>query len=140
MKMMLALAGVAVSAAALAVLVIVELLARLLPVLVLAGLCWVAFTVWRRTHRPRLHQRAAPAQPAPSPSPAPVRVLPPVTVSAQRRYPVMGADTGFSANRDDGYLRLNPPHVGGPSCGRRQPHTLRHVSRRRPQRQRTTRP
>src|SRR5271166_1012396 len=67
-KMMLALVGVAVSAAALAVLVIVELLARLLPVLVLAGLCWVAFTVWRRPHRPRPHQRAAPAQPAPSPS------------------------------------------------------------------------
>lgn len=138
--MMLALVAVAASAAAITLLLIVELLRRLLPVLALAAACWVALAIWRRTHRPR--HLAAPNQPArtPTPPPATLPALPPVTLAAQRRYVVAGADTGFTADRDDGYLRLDPPHVGGPSCARRQPHSVRHVSRRRPQRERSTRP
>lgn len=143
-KMMFAAAAVTLSAVVFALLVVVELVERLLPVLMVAGVCWIALVMWRRSRRPGTREPAAAAQraqqPALPPAAAVVDGAASLTAAAQRRYLVTGPDAGFTADRDDGYLRLNPPPMAGPSCSRRPPHPLRHVSRRRPQQRRTTRP
>lgn len=151
--MMIGCAAMIVSATAFAVLVVIELVARMLPLLILIAAAWLVIRLARRKPRfqepSRSDQAAVAAAAVPSSSPAstPVmqghfRALPPVTAGPERRYVIAGEDAGFNADRADGYLRLNPPRVAGtPHARPHQNNNVRQLpARRRAHRAGTTRP
>lgn len=151
-KTMIACIAVWFSAAAFAVLVVIELVARLLPLLIVLSLIWLLIVFVRRKELgpqpPQTHPAAMTATPESSTPAASAPVtrghspaLPPVTAAAARRYLIAGVDAGFNADRADGYLRLDPPHTAGnPPARHHQPALRQLPARRRAQRNGTTRP
>ena len=70
MKVLLAAAGLVFAMMCFALVVIVEVLARLLPVLILAALLWGGWRIWQ-ARRSRPADTAVPLLAAPFPAPAP---------------------------------------------------------------------
>lgn len=114
LKAALALAGVAAVAIYVAVMLLIELLARLLPFIVLAAVVMLAVYVWRRIkahHRDRYPQRAAIKNRAsargvtPEPQPVPVVAALP---SHQHTRLIVGSECNGGIE-GEGYLRLGPP-------------------------------
>ena len=94
----------------------VELLARLVPVLIVIAICWGAWRLWRARHTapgPDDDQRLLhawghpPAQPLPPATTAQER--PPLRPHPDRTYPILGQDNGFASPRQDGYLNASAP-------------------------------
>lgn len=114
LKATLALAGVAAVALYVAVMLLIELLARLLPLIVLGAVVMLAVYVWRRVQahrrerdpqRAAMKNRAHPAPVAPDPQPVPqVSALP----SHQHTRMIVGGE-GEGSFEGEGYLRLGPP-------------------------------
>lgn len=143
LKAALALAGVAAVALYVAVMLLIELLARLLPLIVLGAVVMLTVYVWRRVqaHRRERHpQRAAmnnrahPAGVAPASQPVPVvSALP-----SHRHTRVIVGGEGEGSFEGQGYLQLGPPQAlpspvdqsYAPAAGRS--HARRSVSHARP--------
>ncbi|WP_116377273.1 hypothetical protein [Mycobacterium sp. MFM001] len=73
MKALLALIGMSCAMMCLAVVAVVELVARCLPLLIIAGLLWAGWRVWRA--RRRTAHGAAPVVLVPEPRPLPAPTL-----------------------------------------------------------------
>ncbi|NKZ15017.1 hypothetical protein A5722_01525 [Mycobacterium vulneris] len=113
LKATLALAGVAAVALYVAVMLLIELLARLLPLIVLGAVVMLAVYVWRRVqahHRER-HQAAikdrAPTGTVEHPAQRQVSVVPALPSHQQTRL-IVGSE-GNGGIDQEGYLRLGPP-------------------------------
>ncbi|GAB4931560.1 hypothetical protein [Mycobacterium avium] len=74
MKALLALIGVSCAMMCLAVVAVVELVARYLPILIIAGLLWAGWRVWRARRR-HVSVHAAPIVVAPDPRALPAPAL-----------------------------------------------------------------
>ena len=119
MKLVLAAVATSVLIAVFVVLAVIEALIQLAPYLLV--LATVYFIVrWRiRAHRGPAAGvgpvQAVPPFAPPDLGPAPVltlgsaAVMPPVTPHYERVYLVRPADTGFHADRTDGYLKVDTP-------------------------------
>ena len=86
MKVLLAAAGLVFAMMCFALVVVVEVLARLLPVLILAVLLWGGWRIWQ-ARRSRLADTAVPLLAAPFPAPAPVATRCHSQPRSQRRSP-----------------------------------------------------
>lgn len=133
-KAALALAGVAAVALYVVVALVIELIARLLPLIVLAAVVALIVYLWRRKGGTRKRQQALPApgwadardQPVLDPGiaarpqwvTAPQQPVP--AVPTHRRHLILGA-TDAGDGHGDGYLRLGPS-VDSPSP--LQPHVV----------------
>jgi hypothetical protein len=79
MKVLLAAAGLVFAMMSFALVVIVEVLARLLPMLILAALLWGGWRIWRaRRSRPAATPVPLLAAPVPAGMPQPAPIAPPI--------------------------------------------------------------
>jgi hypothetical protein len=102
MKVLLAAAGLVFATMCFALVVIVEVLARLLPVLILAVLLWGGWRIWQ-ARRSRPADSAVPLLAAPFPAPGPVATPPqPAPIAA----PIADPDVYLVAGD---HLGLRPP-------------------------------
>jgi hypothetical protein len=86
MKVLLAAAGLVFTMMCFALVVIVEVLARLLPVLILAALLWGGWRIWQ-AHRSRPAATPVPLLAAPFPAPAPVEMSQPAPIAPPTNDP-----------------------------------------------------
>lgn len=133
-KAALALAGVAAVALYVVIALVIELIARLLPLIVLAAVVALVVYLWRRTSGTRKRRQALPApgwadardQPVIVPAiAAPAQLVTahqqsaPAVPTHRDSHLIIAADAGDS--HGDGYLRLGPS-VESPSPS--QPHVV----------------
>lgn len=144
MKWFLAAVGVSGAGAVFAVWVLIELVARLAPVLIVAAIAWAVFAGIRARRRvgddAHWHERWA-QTPRSSAAPTPPTVATPVPHAPhyERFYLVRGDDTGFAADRHDGYLHVSAPVLPPAVVHQSRVPALRRRHRRRPTRP-STRP
>ncbi len=121
MKGLAALLAMGASVLMLLAITLVEMVAKLAPLLAAGGCVWAGVIVWRAHQRRRdLFENRARTQlsqaltvphhsmPAPTPTLAPcLDALPPRMHHQERVYLVRGDDTGLGTLRPDGYLKVS---------------------------------
>ncbi|MCX2931728.1 hypothetical protein ORI20_15710 [Mycobacterium sp. CVI_P3] len=103
MKVLLAAAGLVFAMMCFALVVIVEVLARLLPVLILAALLWGGWRIWR-ARRTRPATTPVPLLAAPFPAPIPVAMPQPAPIAP----PIADPDVYLVAGD---HLGMRPPRT-----------------------------
>ena len=114
MKTLVAIIGACGVAAVFLAIAVAELLIRLAPLLILLAIGWAVFKVVRAQRRrdtdsARLQAQWLHTPAAAIPLPAVAPSVPALTPHYERVYLVTGEDSGFSADRSDGYLNVAAP-------------------------------
>jgi hypothetical protein len=114
MKTLAAIIGACGVAAVFLAIAVAELLIRLAPLLILLAIGWAVVKVVRAQRRrdadsARLQAQWLHTPTATTPLPTTTPSAPALTPHYERVYLVTGADSGFGADRSDGYLNVAAP-------------------------------
>nr|VTP03862.1 hypothetical protein BIN_B_05284 [Mycobacterium riyadhense] len=142
MKAVAALLAMTVTVLALLVITMVELLAKLAPLLIVGVVAWAAVMACRARQRRPVPATGGVRTGVIDVAAGPQYALPPRMQHQERVYVIRGEETGLSTLRPDGYLKVSADQLPPPrQLTTPRPHTVsRSGNRRRPSAPKKTRP